>query len=143
MFPEKMEERIHTMYSSIYRISIHSKLLHLEGFFLEKWYLICLTHFCISVIVECIVLTARTSLWILCFVNLECITNTQITVSSEYSQILWDKGYGIYASSLFRRQTVSYKYPIIIFLSSGKVTLVCHENSCYYCAFLFLACAEE
>lgn len=109
----------------------------------EKWYLIGLTHFCIRVIVECIVLTARTNLWVLYFVNMECITNTQITVSCKYSQILWDKGYGVYVSSLFRSQTVSCKYPIIIILSSGKVTLLCHENSCYYCAFLFLACAEE
>lgn len=142
-----MEERIHTIYynSSVYHISIHSKLLFFEIFFLCHYLveITCLTHFCISIIVECVVLTARTSIWVVCFVNPECIINIHITVSCKYLQIVWDKGNAVYVNYLFCSQTVFCKYPIIIILSSGKVTLVCHENSCYYCAFLFLACAKE
>lgn len=44
--------------------SIHSRPLLLERFFLCHYLveIICLTHFCISIIVECVVLTARTSI---------------------------------------------------------------------------------
>lgn len=147
MFPEKMEERIHTKYynNSIYHTFMHSNLLQLEVFSLCCYLAEVIPDmpnmfFNLKSSLSVLFWQPEQISWVLCFVNLKCIINTQITTSCKYSQILWDNGCGLYIKSLFCSQRVSWKYSIIIILSSGKVTLARYENSCYDCLFISIIC---